>query len=57
MAKKSLEEVKHQFKDYGFDPSVVEIAYAQVDGNPDRIMDEIFRLQNESAAFPTVLEE
>lgn len=54
MAKKSLANVKEEFKDYGFDPAVIEIAYANVDGNTDRIMDEIFRLQSESSAYPTV---
>jgi hypothetical protein len=54
MVKKTLKEVKDEFKDYGFDSSVVEIAYANVDGNSDRIIDEIFRLQSESATYPTV---
>lgn len=39
MGKKTLSQVKDEFKDYGFDPAVVEIAYANVDGNTDRIMD------------------
>lgn len=54
MAKRSLESIKKEYKDLGFDEAVVEIAYAHVDGNPDRIMDEIFRLQSESSAYPTV---
>ena len=54
MAKKSLDDVKKEFKEFGFDAAVVEIAYANVDGNTDRIMDEIFRLQSESSAYPTV---
>ena len=39
MGKKTLKEVKDEFKDYGFDSAVVEIAYANVDGNSDRIID------------------
>jgi hypothetical protein len=54
MAKRSLEDVKKEYKEFGFDPAVVEIAYANVDGQADRIIDEIIRLQSESASFPTV---
>jgi len=39
MVKKTLKEVKEEFKELGFDSSVVEIAYRNVDGNNDRIMD------------------
>jgi len=39
MGKKTINQVKEEFKDYGFDSGVIEIAYANVDGNSDRIMD------------------
>lgn len=39
MVKKTLKQIKEEFKDYGFDSSVLEIAYANVDGNSDGIME------------------
>lgn len=54
MGKKSLEQVVKEHADFGFERSLIEIAYANVDGDSSRVMDEIFRLQQESQVFPTV---
>lgn len=53
MAKKTLEQIIKENKELGFDEAVIEIAYANVDGNEERIIDEIFRLQNQSTQYPT----
>ncbi len=39
MAKKSLEQVIAENKDLGFDPAVIEIAYANVGGDASKIID------------------
>ena len=33
MGKKSLQEIINANKDFGFDPAIIEIAYANVNGN------------------------
>jgi hypothetical protein len=38
----------------GFERTIIEIAYANVGGDSDKIIEEIFRLQAESQAYPTV---
>lgn len=55
MGKKTLEQVIKEHKDYGFDPAVIEIAYSNVGDDSAKIIEEIFRLQQESSGFPTVL--
>jgi hypothetical protein len=54
MGKKSLEQVIRENEEYGFDKAVIEIAYANVGGESERVMEEIFRLQNESQGYTTV---
>jgi hypothetical protein len=54
MGKKTLEQVIRDHQEFGFDKAVIEIAYANVGGDSDRIIEEIFRLQQESQGFPTV---
>lgn len=55
MGKKTLEQVIREHSEFGFDKAVIEIAYANVGGDADRIIEEIFRLQSESQTYPTVL--
>ena len=40
-----LEQVIKENIELGFDPSLIEIAYANVGGDADRVVEEIFRLQ------------
>ena len=47
MAKKTLEEVVAENRELGFDPEIIQIAYANV-------IEEIFRLQEMSNQYPTV---
>ena len=54
MGKKTLEQVIKEHKDYGFDRAVIEIAYSNVGDDSGKIIEEIFRLQQESSVFPTV---
>lgn len=54
MGKKTLEEIIKEMKELGFDETLVQIAYSNVDGKEESIFDEIFRLQNESTQYPTV---
>jgi len=54
MAKKSLEQIVKDHKELGFEQAVIEIAYSNVNGNEERIIEEIFRLQQESSSYPTV---
>lgn len=54
MGKKSLEQVIKENQELGFDKAVIEIAYANVGGESERVIEEIFRLQQESQGFPTV---
>lgn len=39
MAKKTLQQVIKENKEFGFDEAVIEIAYANVDGDEGRILD------------------
>lgn len=45
MAKKTLEQVIAENKEFGFDSDLIQIAYANVNGDSDKVIDEIFRLQ------------
>jgi hypothetical protein len=39
MGKKSLEQIVREHKELGFDEAVIEIAYANVNGNEERIIE------------------
>ena len=45
MAKKTLEQVIAENKELGFDSEIIQIAYANVNGDADKVIEEIFRLQ------------
>lgn len=45
MAKKSLEQVIAENRELGFDPEIIQIAYANVNGDSEKVIEEIFRLQ------------
>jgi len=45
MAKKSLEQIVKENTELGFDRTIIEIAYANVGGDSEKIIEEIFRLQ------------
>lgn len=45
MVKKSLEQVIEENLQLGFEPDIIKIAYNNVNGDADRVIDEIFRLQ------------
>lgn len=55
MPKKPIEEVVREHIELGFDRTIIEIAYANVDGDSDRIIEEIFKLQEMSNQYPTVI--
>jgi hypothetical protein len=39
MGKKSLEQVIQENKEFGFDPSLIEIAFANVGGDSSKVLD------------------
>lgn len=45
MVKKSLEDVIKENMALGFDRTIIEIAYANVSGDADKVIDEIFKIQ------------
>ena len=52
MAKKTLEEVVAENRELGFDPEIIQIAYANVKGDSDKVIEEIFRLQEMFNQYP-----
>jgi hypothetical protein len=51
---KSLEDVIRETKEMGFDRQTIEIAYKNVNGDGDKVIDEIFRMQDQSNQYTTV---
>ena len=54
MAKKELHEIIAEYQNYGFDQDLIQIAYSNVNGDGDKVLDQILRLQDQSSQYPTV---